>query len=126
MACCAMAGTWTPRGRSGGLFPAGSPGVRSWVCVHTAHTLGHRVKDPLSEGFQLKGCLLAKRPFLQTSWLEGTRAGQDPLHSLGAFLTSFLVKDNSHSYTHLILALGIVREPTLWWFITSKYIFDDK
>ena len=28
---------------------------------------------------------------------------------------------NSHSYTHLIIALGIVREPTLWWFITSKY-----
>ena len=27
---------------------------------------------------------------------------------------------NSHSYTHLILALGIVREPTVWWFITSK------
>ena len=25
---------------------------------------------------------------------------------------------NSHSYTHLILALGIVREPTLWGFIT--------
>ena len=28
---------------------------------------------------------------------------------------------NSHSYTHLILALGIVREPTAWVFITSKY-----
>ena len=28
---------------------------------------------------------------------------------------------NSHSYTHLILALGIVREPTIWVFITSKY-----
>ena len=28
---------------------------------------------------------------------------------------------NSHSYTHLILALGIVREPTVWLFITSKY-----
>ena len=28
---------------------------------------------------------------------------------------------NSHSYTHLILALGIVREPTLWWFITSNF-----
>ncbi len=28
---------------------------------------------------------------------------------------------NSHSYTHLILALGIVREPTVWVFITSKY-----
>ena len=28
---------------------------------------------------------------------------------------------NSHSYTHLILALGIVREPTLWGFITSQY-----
>ena len=28
---------------------------------------------------------------------------------------------NSHSYTHLILALGIVREPTLWRFIASKY-----
>ena len=27
----------------------------------------------------------------------------------------------SHSYTHLILALGIVREPTVWGFITSKY-----
>ena len=28
---------------------------------------------------------------------------------------------NSHSYTHLILALGIVREPTLWVFITPEY-----
>ena len=28
---------------------------------------------------------------------------------------------NSHSYTHLILALGIVREPTVWGFIISKY-----
>ena len=28
---------------------------------------------------------------------------------------------NSHSYTHLTLALGIVRKPTLWVFITSKY-----
>ena len=28
---------------------------------------------------------------------------------------------NSHSYTHLIQALGIVREPTEWVFITSKY-----
>jgi hypothetical protein len=27
---------------------------------------------------------------------------------------------NSHSYTHLILALGIVREPTVWDFITSN------
>ena len=28
---------------------------------------------------------------------------------------------NYHSYTHLILALGIVREPTVWVFITSQY-----
>ena len=28
---------------------------------------------------------------------------------------------NSHSYTHLILALGIVREPTVWVFMSSKY-----
>ena len=28
---------------------------------------------------------------------------------------------NSHSYTHLILVLGIVREPTVWGFITSHY-----
>ena len=28
---------------------------------------------------------------------------------------------NSHSYTHLILALGIVRKPTVWGFITSEY-----
>ena len=28
---------------------------------------------------------------------------------------------NSHSYTHLILALGIVRKPTVWVFITSQY-----
>ena len=28
---------------------------------------------------------------------------------------------NSHSYTHLIQALGIVREPTVWVFITSEY-----
>ena len=28
---------------------------------------------------------------------------------------------NSHTYTHLILALGIVRKPTVWDFITSQY-----
>ena len=28
---------------------------------------------------------------------------------------------NYHSYNHLILTLGIVREPTVWGFITSKY-----
>ena len=28
---------------------------------------------------------------------------------------------NSHSYTHLILALGIVRKPKVWVFITSEY-----
>ena len=28
---------------------------------------------------------------------------------------------NSHSNTRLKLALGIVREPTVWVFITSKY-----
>ena len=28
---------------------------------------------------------------------------------------------NSQSYTHLILALSIVREPTLWVCITSNY-----
>ena len=28
----------------------------------------------------------------------------------------------SHSYTHLILTLGIVREPTVWGFITSEYL----
>ena len=28
---------------------------------------------------------------------------------------------NYHIYTHLILALGIVRKPTVWVFITSKY-----
>ena len=28
---------------------------------------------------------------------------------------------NSHSYTHVIQALGIVRKPTVWVFITSKY-----
>ena len=28
---------------------------------------------------------------------------------------------NSHTYTRLILALGIVREPTIWGFITSQY-----
>ena len=28
---------------------------------------------------------------------------------------------NSHGYTHLILAQGIVKNPTVWVFITSKY-----
>ena len=28
---------------------------------------------------------------------------------------------NSHSYSYLILAPGIVREPTVWVYITSKY-----
>ena len=28
---------------------------------------------------------------------------------------------NSHSYTHLIQALGIVRQPTVWVFISSQY-----
>ena len=45
------------------------------------------------------------------------------LHSLlvGAFLTFISRQSYSHSYTHLILALGIVREPIIWGFITSKY-----
>ena len=29
--------------------------------------------------------------------------------------------NNSHSYTHLILALDTVRKPTVWDFITSQY-----
>ena len=29
--------------------------------------------------------------------------------------------NNSHSYTPLIIALGIVRKPTVWGFITSEY-----
>ena len=29
---------------------------------------------------------------------------------------------NSYSYTHLILALGIVREPTLWGFIIQNIL----
>ena len=29
---------------------------------------------------------------------------------------------NSHSYTHLILALDIVREPTVWWYITPNIL----
>ena len=28
---------------------------------------------------------------------------------------------NPHSYTHLIIALGIVRKLTMWGFITSQY-----
>ena len=28
--------------------------------------------------------------------------------------------------TKYLVALGIVREPTVWGFITSKYIFDEK
>ena len=28
---------------------------------------------------------------------------------------------NYHSFTHLLLALGIVREPTVWEFMTTKY-----
>ena len=28
---------------------------------------------------------------------------------------------NYHSYTHLKLALGIIREPTVWEFMTSKH-----
>ena len=39
---------------------------------------------------------------------------------LTAFLTFISRKDNSHSYTQLILALGIVREPTVLGFITSN------
>ena len=40
---------------------------------------------------------------------------------LTAFLAFISRQDNYHSYTHLIVALGIVREPTVWVFITSKY-----
>ena len=29
---------------------------------------------------------------------------------------------NFHSYTHLILALGIVRKPTVWVFITQNIL----
>ena len=54
---------------------------------------------------------------------EAVRAGPPPLT---VFLTFISRKDNSHGYTHLILALGIVREPTVWGFIISKYIFDEK
>ena len=46
--------------------------------------------------------------YVSTRW--HTHA-HDPLHTR-CFWLSFLVKGNSHSYTHLILALGIVREPT--------------
>jgi hypothetical protein len=52
-----------------------------------------------------------------------TVRGPPPLTVFSTFISR---KDNSHSYTHLILALGIVREPTVWGFITSKYIFDEK
>ena len=40
-------------------------------------------------------------------------------------LFDFHFSSKSISYTLLILALGIVREPTVWGFITSKYIFDE-
>ena len=56
-----------------------------------------------------------------TIWL--VLAGPPLLTALSTFISR---KDNSHSYTYLILALGIVREPTVWGFITSKYIFDEK
>ena len=37
-------------------------------------------------------------------------------------MASFIMyASNSHSYTHLILALGIVRERISWVFITSRY-----
>ena len=32
-----------------------------------------------------------------------------------------MYSSDSHSYTHLILALGIVREPTVWGVFTSQY-----
>ena len=54
---------------------------------------------------------------------DPAQAGPPPLT---AFLTFISRIDHSHSYTHLILALCIVREPTIWGFITSKYIFDEK
>ena len=59
--------------------------------------------------FKVTGiCVRVHKTYLCTTTFQ-----QDPLHSR-PFLLSFLVKDNSHSYTHLKLALGIVREPTVW------------
>ena len=60
----------------------------------------------------------------------GPRAGvilADTGHPpLTAFLTFISRQSYYHSYTHLILALGIVREPTVWGFMNSNYIFDEK
>ena len=56
----------------------------------------------------------------------GEGEGDRTLSTHGLFYFHLIVKDDSHSYTHLILALGIVREPTVWGFIASKYIFDEK
>ena len=55
--------------------------------------------------------------------IQEATSGPPPLTVFFTFISRI---DNSHSYTHLILALGIVREPTVCGFITSKYIFDEK
>ena len=52
--------------------------------------------------------------------------GPSPANAMCAGVFLFIPTTNSHSYTHLILALGIVREPTAWGFITSTHIFDEK
>ena len=51
-------------------------------------------------------------------------AGQPRMPLLYALLYECMFRiyaSYSHSYTHLILGLGIVRKPTVWGFITSHY-----
>ena len=84
----------------------------SYVCVHGAQII-----------IVLNGVALNTSCAFTGPTHGGIMAGPLPLT---VFSTFILVKDNSHRYTHLILALGIVREPTVWGFITSKYIFGEK
>ena len=72
---------------------------------------------------EVSSSLKTKHRMTDTLTFETVTIGPPPLT---AFLTFISRKENSQSYTHLILALGIVREPTVWGFITSKYIFDEK
>ena len=68
-------------------------------------------------------CINADSPTYHITNIPRVSTGPPPLTP---FLTFISRQSISHRYTHLILALGIVREPTVWGFITSKYIFDEK
>ena len=79
------------------------PGGQVFQCAERGGGMRMRCAQALVDMFAL-----ARVPHLIAVPLT-VLSVQDPLHSR----PFFLVNDNSHSYTHSILALCIVREPTV-------------